>query len=494
MNKCKRNPSENQVNLKSLIPLAPKFIKCPGSYRVALSKTEKKILDIIVKIRKNGTKIRNGYIATLANCSIRTIQRATAKFQRDGIISKEQDNTYAPNRYYNNIPRHISQTLWLNSQTKEQQTLYTTHGIIKRHDGSIKFYIPEPIKENVIQLNSYINYIPFLQTLTPLVKQVKSLNLSKIEPVAHNYQNYQNHKGNNLIKELSSQFKGNMLTDTQRKWIFKADEMKDPRLKDIVCGVSVQSQLITPIVESVAKLLELDLKDQLKVAIYPDKALEFAYKEAQDIISGEIVYTKQIHDRTGWFLGIAKKFCTDNHLSADWPLFYQICKIMDIDANEKHIPKPLKINHKKGNRSLTPPLKTYIKTHSNKKQNQTSNPSGSEISPEEHALYIKSINGLEEQIKHIEKYLKNPFLWHKLEEAKKQIEEEFKFPMPSDDVLYRSAARTQPVMIKELADKKVELVELVEKLKNTPIETDTIADVDIDIDEIGMHIDFDTFS
>lgn len=79
------------------------------TYIESLTKLEAKILSYLFSFHdKKFIKLKNSTIALKADCSVITVQRATAKFKRDGWVDKEQANhVYNVNSFRFMVPLHL---------------------------------------------------------------------------------------------------------------------------------------------------------------------------------------------------------------------------------------------------------------------------------------------------------------------------------------------------------------------------------------------------
>jgi hypothetical protein len=136
------------------------------SQSVHFTPSEEQLFQIICKyINAPYIYLRNETLASLSGRSIKTVTRATNKFHKNGLITKQQKNRYAPNHFTlsKEIKKH-SFTHWINSLSPSNQHLYITHGIRIDHNDKVIFSlrnVPQSNSSSLI-LNLFINSSPSL--------------------------------------------------------------------------------------------------------------------------------------------------------------------------------------------------------------------------------------------------------------------------------------------------------------------------------------------
>lgn len=148
------SPSQNNFSLN------PQFDGNSVLYRFKCTKLQRNILQVFLDFRYAPHIIlTNKFVADKVNCSLRTVIRATNKFQQDGIILKSQRNPYAPNNYRLHTKfikgKHAFDS-WFNSLTPTNQDLYLNCGFYVKKDGTPKYAWSQSSDQNVTHNNNYI--------------------------------------------------------------------------------------------------------------------------------------------------------------------------------------------------------------------------------------------------------------------------------------------------------------------------------------------------
>ncbi len=292
--------------------------------------TQKKIAHIIDQ-HSFATEIEltNRRIADLAGCTVRTVTRCTTKFHKDGFIIKSQEDIYDTNRYVINDKfkkGKLPFSNWFNSLSPNNQELYNSHGIRIDHKNKLicSFEYVHPISSLILDSLSRRRTLPRAQ--------------------AHTRQGSVFKKTKNK-KEIV----GVAVKDFQKQWILS--HRSDPRVKDMLNNPKIKSALITPVIEKISTLLTLDDKSQLKLIVFPEEALEYAFESIEPVVTGKKAIKQSINDRLAWFMSTANAYCVKNKIKPDWPWYYSLCEILgvvatDLDTKPVMIQKP-KAAHKK---------------------------------------------------------------------------------------------------------------------------------------------------
>lgn len=242
------------------------------------SPKEHAIYSAILKCNKKD--IPNGYLADRANCSIKTVTRATNKFHRMGIIFKYQTHKYDFNRY-----------VILNTHVPPKNTL-----------------------SSLLTLSR--NFLNFFKNLSPWTRARA--------------------KG-------SSQKKGDKMNAVQKKLIL--DNKNDPKIKEVINNPKVKSEIITPTIEKLSKLLSLDENEYYKLTAFPEEALQSAFEYIEPIVQGTKVIHIAVTNKLEWLIDVASRYCKKHNITPDWGWYYDLCRIVGIDTQTD--PKPLDIQKPK---------------------------------------------------------------------------------------------------------------------------------------------------
>jgi hypothetical protein len=303
-----------QKNL-SVARLAPKdlqtdYTRSTDSYLSTLTKYQKKAAFHILLFRnKPWIILKNETIALAIGCSTKTVTRATNKFLKDGFITKNQQNKYAPNNYsIKNVKLSFSH--WFQSLSLDNQTLYDSHGIRIDHNKKIIYSY-----RNVPQTKS-----------SPVFSSLSSRNVVVSSRIAAGRKEHTQNKNN--------QKKGMKVNSVQKQLIL--DNRHDPRVKDMLHNPEIMAHIITPIIQKITTLLALDEKEQFKLTAFTDETLEYVYDQAKTAIESKKV--SYVSSRMEWLIAFAAQHCKGNAIKPDWKWYYNLCEIVGIDTRTDRKP------------------------------------------------------------------------------------------------------------------------------------------------------------
>lgn len=322
---------------------------CQGglhNYVSTLRGNGKMVFNYIHKMRDlKSVKVRNATIAKSVGCTIRTVQRWTSEFAKIGIITKHRAGIFETNQYKNHIPRSMAFTLWFNGLSKHDQDMYMTHGIVikKKKEASLQYETVIPIT------NPFPNPI-YLQTNPNPIAHVTRVRYARARTIQTEmgFGNELDGDGVGFLSEKERNraervLKGiEMLNQEHKNWLMANGT--DPRVKEYVLGPKVKHLLITPTILALTTLLKLDEREQLKLVAYPDEVLENLHLQVKGIVEGT-TKSAPIRDRMAWFLWMANEYCKKKSLNVDWRWYFEIAKILGIEALQPgEPPKPLVVN------------------------------------------------------------------------------------------------------------------------------------------------------
>jgi hypothetical protein len=135
------------------------------TYIAELTPSQREIAHYFLKFRNAcETKFINSTIAKKIGCNVRTVIRATNKFNEDGFIIKHQPEPYDINRYtFNEKLRRGSDAFmyWLNDLPTKSQDTYISHGIFIDHKNkrvvtqrNVTPYLSSSILDNLFKKSS----------------------------------------------------------------------------------------------------------------------------------------------------------------------------------------------------------------------------------------------------------------------------------------------------------------------------------------------------
>lgn len=313
------------------------------------------VLEYILRFRNLPfIKLKNETIAKAVGCSERTIMRWTNRFSEERLITKFQLNGYAVNEYKVNISNNRSFALWLSKLTPEEQQRFMDHGInaIKKPKSPPRELDSKKTGKNPSNSSTVTHSYSSLVLVSSSYKPIPILRarahgsgqtVEKITVDGDGYGNLTEKERNRRERSLQGIA---MLKKEQKEWILK--HRKDENIQELLNGPKIRPLLITPLIETITTLLDLDTREQLKLVALPEEALEYAHRFAKDIVEGVTTLKSPIVDRMGWFMSLSLSFCKTNNVVPDWHWYFQICEILGIQALKKNEPsKPLVLKIKK---------------------------------------------------------------------------------------------------------------------------------------------------
>jgi len=281
------------------------------SYINTLTPFEQDIAHLFLKFRKAPfIKHVNSSIAKKVGCSVRTVIRATNKFHKDGFITKKQPHQYATNNY--TLDEKIKKgshafSHWFNSLTSSNQDLYISHGIIIDHKNKI-------ICSDVTPNNSSLILDSLSRRLDPVLTRARE-------------------KRHVFLKKP----KRKIMNSVQKQLIL--DNRSDPNIKEILKRPEISSEIITPSIKKIARLLTLDEKEQFKLVAFDEDALQYALERIEPVVIGNKALSTPVRNKLEWTISFATEFCKKNNSEPDWHWYYELCKITGMSTQTD--PKPL---------------------------------------------------------------------------------------------------------------------------------------------------------
>lgn len=435
-NFIKSNIFNKSIENTALNPKQAKFHLDLVVYYNSLTPSCKAVLLHLFSFRKkNWISIKNETIAKALGYSVRQIQRATKKFQEDGLIQKSQSNIYSVNNYKLNpilISGNKSFLLWLNTLDVKQRDIYLAHGetlhanrnyskasnfkdknqpmsyrLLSNNNLYIKTQLDRVENRGILigDLNSYLD--PRFLMFSDAQKSwlLRTANICKIKEVLDAFFDF-SHKLSN----------GKMDWD-KVKQSFIALNHKRPECVTIKSEASIQSNFKRPkcstIKFDIAQRLEFSLSDFFKLFVFTEKTLLHVYT-----LHGNI-FTKnsKISDPIGYLFSLCVKYSKESNIPLDWRVYYKLNEIYGVERNI-HTAKT-KPSLDKGKSKEVPKLDMY-KLVVNKPIE--SHQEAVIRLEKEVANWIKEINNLEASQEGINKYIVS-FMKARLKSDMSQLEE-----------------------------------------------------------------------
>jgi len=336
--------------------LLREFSAHPTTFVASLPRDGGMILKCLLWHRNDKfNRIRNKVLARIVGCSVRTVQRWTAYFVLMGLIEKSQRGIYTPNDYVVRLSKRGSFSLWLNSLSPEEQEL-KSQGIWPKSVTTRKQALASPKENFGILSNRCINIKDLFSKLTPLNSRAR---VKKGEDFQKKYEKDKNRlvddflmvSKRGLVDDLRRE---SVLTEIQSKWIH--DHRGDSNVGKFIMSDRVKPYLYTPLVREIQELLGFTDQECLKLAIYPDEAQKYALEKAHNLKKArETVRVKSV---VGWFVSMMTNYCENHKLFYDKSLYFDLCRILEIESNiAKEINRPFTVV-KFGERRVEDPSKT----------------------------------------------------------------------------------------------------------------------------------------
>ena len=253
-----------------------------------LTLTEQRIYQHLWRYRHYpSVKFKNETIAKRIGCTVRTVQKATAKFHKAGLITKKQQDIYSPNQYTFQCELFI------------------------------------PYKSLILEDSLFINSYPILESSYSSKLQTHAREAS----VKDRFRKNISKKGNVVnfeVKQLVRQYRN------------------DPQMKEYLTSASVREMIIGTEIFKISNLLELDDNEYFRLTPFSEEALAHAFSEIEPIVTGDRVLKYAINDRMAWLMSLLIKYCKDNDIKPDWKWYYDLCDIIGMNPKSEFAKKPLK--------------------------------------------------------------------------------------------------------------------------------------------------------
>lgn len=259
-------------------------------HRGYLTNTEYHIYQLLKQYNHHEeTKFKNRTIANRVGCTIRTVQRATNKLLKAGLITKTRQDIYAVNQY------------------------------------SIQCEYVTPYKSLI--LDKYL----FRRTITKTIPSLRAGMRVRNSIVSKESKNIQ--KSNEERRNMN---------EFQRKWILKYKN--EPSMKDVLSTPKARAALFNSTLENLAKILELTDREKLNLVPFDEETLSYVFNQVYPVIEGYTRISKPIDNKMAWVIGIAKVYCKENNLKADWQWYFDLCDIFGFEKKNSDS-KPLVIKN-----------------------------------------------------------------------------------------------------------------------------------------------------
>lgn len=228
------------------------------------------------------TPLSNAYIASLVGCTQRTVRRITSKFNKHGLITKRQDNPYSLNVY-----------------------------ILDKFFQS-EYVLPK--KEDLILVDSL-----FSNRGHVLVQRTRG------------------DKHSHIFNKKRGKKRERIMNHVQKQII--VNNKRDPKIKDAIKTPHIWGEIITPTIQEISKLFDLNEQEQFKLIAFREDVLQHTLNECRAAVVKYRNIGYKIKDRVQWVIFAAKKYSDEKDIKIDWAWYYDLC---DILAIEKHVPdRPL---------------------------------------------------------------------------------------------------------------------------------------------------------
>lgn len=285
--------------------------------KTRFSRKDSQFEEQFLQILRNSVKVRpiklsNKYFADRMGCCTKTITRITNKLHKAGLITKHQENRYAPNHFTLNEKRKNGvhdYSKWVNSLSSKNQDLFISHGIRIDHNNKVIFSLGN---------------VPHYKSINLILDSLSSKN---VVSYAHTRDNI-----NKKIKRILK--KGIKMNAIQKQMIL--NQRNHPNIKEIVSSPKIMEKIITPIIEKIVTTLTLDEKEQFKLVAFTEETLEHVYAEIEYSIKSKKV--PHIPNRMEWILLFATQYCAVHNIKPDWKWYYELCDILGISTKTEKKP------------------------------------------------------------------------------------------------------------------------------------------------------------
>jgi DNA-binding Lrp family transcriptional regulator len=267
----------------------------------------KDIITVLLALRGcKKIKISNETIAKQVGCSPRTVQRWTARFVLDGILTKHHRD-YNLTEYKFTITNQASFQYHLTVLKSHQLEGWRNEGIIPKDKGGIYYQYNQTVTPNRV---IYIKETPLsVETAIDgdgwgkLPKKVRERRI-RVE------------KGLKMLDEAQREFIG--------------EHKKQPEMKDLLMKEPLRSHLVTPDNIRISRLLKLTDQEQMKLIAYPDEMLSRAWIQVEKMMNNGGPQ-QRIHDKAAWLFGTLNIVCAKANIKPDWKWYYDVCDIIGMD-------------------------------------------------------------------------------------------------------------------------------------------------------------------
>jgi hypothetical protein len=299
-----------------------KFISKYGGYGTITAK-------LFMSFRNRPTfTITNAYGAAIVGCDIRTFQRWTSRFEKEGWLIK-QSKDYNANVYKIKISNKASYALFL--ADKPDKAMFLCNEVISVSDRGV---IPN---RDVI----YINPSP-IQSYTAGARETIKISARGVYTTLKKEAErswFNNQLRFRVVRGIK------MLQEEQQNYIIL--HKKNPAIKDILSKGPVREALISPSIVKLSTLLELTESEQLKLIAFPDDLIEEVYIEAEKVKNGS---SPRARDRMGWLMAKLGEMAKNANLKPNWRWVFDVCEILGVDPREKSDPRPFGVSRDKTSR------------------------------------------------------------------------------------------------------------------------------------------------
>lgn len=331
-------------------------------YLATLTKFQRKIADVFLRFKgKKWIRLKNEYVAKEVGCSELTVIRATNKFHADGFLAKKQQNRYAPNDFKFTpvaIKGKYAFSHWMNTLSDENKELLMMHGAYRDYKGELRLLNQNDRHSYNCILSEYIytNPIPIHNARASKLKTQSDYHLDdNTQPAVNNGSEYiekekESSRGSSSKqkspkeKAREERFKKGivMLSREIKQWIL--NNRSEDRVKDILNNSKARPQIITPEIERLTAILDLNAREQFRLVAFPDEALKHAIGIIKPIINREKYHKEPIKDCVGFLMGVLSNYCSKNEIAPDWRWYFQLCEITGTEAiKQKEEARPLAI-------------------------------------------------------------------------------------------------------------------------------------------------------
>lgn len=283
------------------------------NYISQCTSTQKKISNYILRYKDYPfIKLSNERIANAVGCSVITVIRTTNKFHKDGFITKYQENRYTSNNY--------------------------TFGMIVDHKNKkiIQSEYDRPNKNLIFSSLILDKYLFRSPVLVPV----------------HTHVREETHRISKAIDKPRGKKRRKIVNEAMKQMILQ--NKHSPKTKETLLTPHIWADIITPTIEKISQMFELNRQEQFKLVVFREDVLEHMLEQTETAFEKYKATGYKFRNRLQWLLTVGEEYSKIHAIKVDWPWYYDLCSIFDMSKETPARPfviqgkSSAKIGHYKG--------------------------------------------------------------------------------------------------------------------------------------------------